>query len=246
MNAKAYYKLTYGLYIISSKSGDKMNAYIANTAFQVTANPPQITISCHKDNLSSSIIKESGLFAVSVLKQNVEAGLIGTFGYKSGKNIDKFDGVEYKTGSTGIPIVTEDCVAWFECKVMQTMDVGSHILFVGEVVDNDLLVENEEPLTYAWYQTVKKGKAPKNAPTYQKPDAVSDAQKEKADGQFKKYQCLICDHIYDEAEGDADTGIAPGTRFEDLPDDWVCPTCGAEKADFEEMKQSLTVGWLDC
>jgi len=236
MNSKAYYKLTYGLYIISSKSGDKMNGYIANTAFQVTASPPQIAISCHKDNLSSSIIKESGLFAISVLKQDVAAALIGTFGFKSGKNIEKFEEVKYTTGVTGVPIVTEDCVAWFECKVVQTIDVGSHMLFIGEVVDNDLLDEDQEPLTYAWYQTVKKGKAHKNAPTYQKPDAVSDASVEKADGQFKKYQCLVCDHIYDEAEGDADTGITPGTRFEDLPDDWVCPTCGAEKADFEEMK----------
>lgn len=236
MNIKAYYKLTYGLYIISSKSGEKMNGYIANTAFQVTASPPQIAISCHKDNLSSSIIKESGLFAISVLKQEAASALIGTFGFKSGKNIEKFEDVKYTTGVTGVPIVTEDCVAWFECKVVQTIDVGSHMLFIGEVVDNDLLDEDKEPLTYAWYQTVKKGKAPKNAPTYQKPDAISDAREEKADGQFKKYQCLVCDHIYDEAEGDKDTGIPPGTSFEDLPDDWVCPTCGAEKADFEEMK----------
>ncbi len=233
MNPKAYYKLTYGLYIISSKSGDKMNGYIANTAFQITADPPQIAISCHKDNLSSSIIKESGLFAVSVLKREAAAGLIGTFGFKSGKNIDKFEEVKYTTGVTGVPIVTEDCVAWFECKLVQTVDVGSHILFIGEVVDNGLLDENQEPLTYAWYQTVKNGKAPKNSPTYQKPLASKEPS---AKSGFKKYECLVCNHIYDEAEGDAETGIPPGTRFEDLPDDWVCPTCGAEKADFEEVK----------
>jgi len=233
MNPKAYYKLTYGLYIISSKSGDKMNGYIANTAFQITAEPPQIAISCHKDNLSSSIIKDSGLFAISVLKQDVATKLIGTFGFKSGKNIDKFDSVDYKTGSTGIPIVTTDCVAWFECKLVQTVDVGSHILFIGEVVDNGLLDENQEPLTYAWYQTVKNGKAPKNSPTYQKPKELKETDSK---SEFKKYECIVCNHIYDEAEGDAETGIPPGTRFEDLPDDWVCPTCGAEKADFEEVK----------
>ncbi|RLD40606.1 MAG: High molecular weight rubredoxin [Bacteroidetes bacterium] len=233
MNPKAYYKLTYGLYIISSKSGDKMNGYIANTAFQITAEPPQIAISCHKDNLSSSIIKDSGLFAISVLKQDVATKLIGTFGFKSGKNIDKFDSVDYKTGSTGIPIVTTDCVAWFECKLVQTVDVGSHILFIGEVVDNSLLDENQEPLTYTWYQTVKNGKAPKNSPTYQKPKELKETDSK---SEFKKYECIVCNHIYDEAEGDAETGIPPGTRFEDLPDDWVCPTCGAEKADFEEVK----------
>jgi len=232
MNPKSYYKLTYGLYIISSKSGDKMNGYIANTAFQVTADPPQIAVSCHKDNLSSSIIKESGLFSVSVLKQDVATKLIGTFGFKSGKNIDKFDNVSYKTGSTGVPIVTADCVAWFECKVVQTIDVGSHMLFIGEVLDNDLLDEKQEPLTYAWYQTVKNGKAPKNSPTYQKPEKLKETDSK---SEFKKYECIVCNHIYDEAEGDAETGIPPGTRFEDLPDDWVCPTCGAEKSDFEEL-----------
>ena len=210
-----------------------MNGYIANTAFQITAEPPQIAISCHKDNLSSSIIKDSGLFAISVLKQDVATKLIGTFGFKSGKNIDKFDSVDYKTGSTGIPIVTTDCVAWFECKLVQTVDVGSHILFIGEVVDNSLLDENQEPLTYAWYQTVKNGKAPKNSPTYQKPKELKETDSK---SEFKKYECIVCNHIYDEAEGDAETGIPPGTRFEDLPDDWVCPTCGAEKADFEEVK----------
>jgi flavin reductase (DIM6/NTAB) family NADH-FMN oxidoreductase RutF/rubredoxin len=233
MNPKVYYKLTYGLYIISSKSGNKMNGYIANTAFQVTADPPQIAISCHKDNLSSTIIQDSGLFAVSVLKQDVASRLIGTFGFKSGKDTNKFDSIAYKTGSTGIPIVTTDCVAWFECKLVKTVDLGSHLLFIGEVVDNDLLDEKQEPLTYAWYQTVKNGKAPKNAPTYQKPEV----QNEKPAGNgFKKYVCLVCSHVYDEAEGDADSGISPGTRFEDLPDEWVCPTCGAEKADFEEMQ----------
>jgi flavin reductase (DIM6/NTAB) family NADH-FMN oxidoreductase RutF/rubredoxin len=233
MNPKAFYKLTYGLYIISSKSADKMNGYIANTAFQVTADPPQMAISCHKDNLSSTIIKESGLFAVSVLKQDVASTLIGTFGFKSGRDIDKFEKLAYKTGQTGVPIVTTDCVAWFECKVVQTVDVDSHLLFVGEIVEGELIAEDQEPLTYAWYQKVKNGKAPKNAPTYQEPEVVKEMP---TDSGFKKYVCLVCSHVYDEAEGDADSGIPPGTRFEDLPDDWVCPTCGAEKADFEEME----------
>ena len=232
MNPKAFYQLTYGLYIISSKSGDKMNGYIANTAFQVTADPPQMAISCHKDNLSATIIKESGLFAVSVLKQQVASKLIGTFGFKSGRDIDKFDGLEYKGGSTGIPIAMTDCVAWFECKVVQTVDAGSHLLFIGEVVESELIDEKAEPLTYAWYQREKNGKAPKNSPTYQKPE---EEKVSTVDG-FKKYVCLVCSHVYDEAEGDADSGIPPGTRFKDLPDDWVCPTCGAEKADFEEME----------
>lgn len=234
MNPKAFYKLSYGLYIISSKKDDKLNGYVANTAFQVTADPPQMAISCHKDNLSSEYIKHSGVFSVSVLNQNATKGLLGKFGFNSGKQINKFEGTDFKTGASGAPIVLSDTIAWFDCKVVQTVDVGSHILFVGEIVDVGLLDESQEPLTYAWYQQEKNGKAPKNAPTYQKPDSA-EAKVHVSGGKFKKYQCIVCGHIYDEEEGDPDSGIVPGTKFDDLPDDWVCPTCGAEKEDFEEI-----------
>lgn len=234
MNPRAFYKLSYGLYIISSRKDDKLNGYVANTAFQVTAEPPQMAISCHKDNLSSAYIKQSGVFSVSVLNQDATKGLVGKFGFNSGKETNKFEGVDYKIGKTGAPIVLSDTIAWFDCKVVQTVDVGSHILFVGEIVDVALLDETQEPLTYSWYQQEKNGKAPKNAPTYQKPDSV-EKKETTADSQFKQYQCIVCGHVYDEAEGDPDSDILPGTKFADLPDDWVCPTCGAEKEDFEEM-----------
>ncbi len=235
MNPKAFFKLSYGLHLIRSRRGDKRNGYVANTAFQVTAEPPQIAISCHKDNLSSKIIQQSGVFSISILNQKATNGLLGKFGYKSGKEIDKFNDVEYKIGTSGAPIVLSDTIAWFDCKVVQTLDVGSHTLFIGEIVDGELLEEDEDPLTYEWYHKVKNGKAPKNAPTYQKPESTKAVNEEADAGQFKKYVCIVCGHIYDEAEGDPDSNIPSGTKFEDLPDDWVCPTCGAEKEDFEEM-----------
>lgn len=234
MNPKAFYKLSYGLYVISSKKDEKLNGYVANTAFQVTADPPQMAISCHKDNLTAEFIKHSGVFSVSVLSQDATKGLLGKFGFNSGNDTNKFENIEYKIGVTAAPIVLSDTIAWFDCKVVQTLDVGSHILFVGEIVDGELLEESQEPLTYAWYQKEKNGKAPKNAPTYQKPEPTEE-KVPSSGGQFKKYQCIVCGHIYDEAAGDPESDIAPGTKFEDLPDDWVCPTCGAEKEDFEEI-----------
>jgi len=93
------------------------------------------------------------------------------------------------------------------------------------------LNSDEAPLTYDYYRNVKKGKAPKNAPTYIKPE--STAKSETSENMGPKYQCLVCDHIYDPIEGDPDGGIAPGTPFEDIPDNWICPVCGAEKSDFE-------------
>ena len=243
MNFEAFYSLSYGLYIVSSEADGKKNGYVANTVFQVTANPPQLAISCSKNNLSAEIIDKNGFFSVSVLNQKVSKNLLGRFGYKSGKEVDKFDGTATITGKTGIPIVTEDSIAWFECKVVQRMDVGSHILFIGEVLDGEMLDSKvKDPITYAFYRKVRNGLSPKNAPTYieksKKPVANDENVSEKpvaSDTSTQKWECLVCGHIYDPAEGDPDSGIAPGTPFEALPDDWVCPECGAEKAEFQPV-----------
>ncbi|OFY48112.1 MAG: High molecular weight rubredoxin [Bacteroidetes bacterium GWF2_41_31] len=236
MNTEAFFKLTYGLYIISTSSHGKMNGYVANTAFQVTAEPPQIAISCNKDNFTSHLIEESGLFSISVLEEQASPELIGLFGYKSGKDINKFENTPYIIGKTGVPIVTKECIAWFECKLINQTDVGSHIVFIGEIIDYGMFHETKEPLTYAYYRNVKKGKAPKNAPTYIKPEEPVVTETRSDSSRLQKYQCLVCDHIYDPAEGDPDSGIPPGTAFEDIPDDWMCPVCGAGKEDFEPLR----------
>jgi len=166
MNYEPFYRISYGLYIIASALQEKKNGYIANTVFQVTADPPQLAVSCNKNNLTSIIISQSGAFSVSILHKDVDPKLFGTFGFRTGKDIDKFAGVAYEMGSTGAPIVTESTVAWLECRVTHTVDLGSHILFVGKVEAQALLDADSEPLTYEHYRKVKKGKAPKNAPTY--------------------------------------------------------------------------------
>jgi rubredoxin len=117
--------------------------------------------------------------------------------------------------------------------VVQTVDVGTHMLFVGEVVDCGPTDSEEPPLTYAYYQDVKKGKSPKNAPTYLAPEPAESVIE--APAATDQYTCPLCGYIYDLAVGDPDGGIAPGTRFEDIPDDWVCPICGAAKADFAQQ-----------
>lgn len=243
MNIEAFYSLSYGLYIISAGSKRRKNGYVANTAFQVTAIPSQLAISCNKDNLSSQIITESGYFSLSVLKKDASTNIIGRFGYKSGKDIDKFEETQYFETKNDVPVVTEECIAWFECKVVQTVDVGSHILFIGEVLDGDYLVEEKEPLTYAYYREARHGLSPKNAPTYvdkQRLQKTVETKKEplpRTTGKsMQKWECSVCGHIYDPAEGDPDSGIVPGTTFEDLPDNWVCPVCGAEKSEFKPLK----------
>jgi flavin reductase (DIM6/NTAB) family NADH-FMN oxidoreductase RutF/rubredoxin len=238
MKIEPFFKFTYGLYIVSSQYYGKKNGYVANTVFQVTAEPPQLAVSCSKDNFSSDIIDKSGKFSVSILHTEAPKDVIGTFGYKSGKDFEKFEKVEYFNGKTDIPVVTEGCVAWFECEVVQKLDVGSHIVFIGKVVDTGFTDSNKPPMTYAYFRENRKGKAPKNAPTYV--DSLkTDKTTEETVGtkvsnvdENTKWECLVCGHIYDPAEGDPDSGIPPGTPFEQLPDDWVCPDCGAEKSEF--------------
>jgi flavin reductase (DIM6/NTAB) family NADH-FMN oxidoreductase RutF/rubredoxin len=243
-----FHRLTYGLYIVTSRKGQKLNGYIANTAFQVTSDPPQIAVSCHKDNLTTSYIKKSGVFAISVLGRDAGDELLQTFGYMSGDDIGKFKTIEYKNGITGAPIVLQDTIAYFECKVKGSYKAGSHIVFFGEVVDSEIIDAEKKPLTYDYYRDVKKAFAPKNAPTYVDPGmAASDpksmggplrlsADRDDKDVEHRKeYVCVVCGYTYDPAEGDPKNGIAPGTPFEEIPNDWVCPVCRAGKEYFKEM-----------
>jgi flavin reductase (DIM6/NTAB) family NADH-FMN oxidoreductase RutF/rubredoxin len=233
MNFESYFKISYGLYIVTTQAGNKKGGYIANTLFQVTATPPQFAISCNKDNYTAELIKQSGVFAFSVLSEKANPGLISNFGYKSGRDFDKFTGVNYFKGKTGIPIVTDSSVAWFECKVKQSYEVDTHIIFIGEVVEEGIIEEKGKSLTYSYYREVLKGYSPKNAPTYiekEKIEAISATIKQKEE----VWQCQLCHYEYEESKGDPISGITPGTSFLDLPDDWVCPICGATKSLFEK------------
>jgi flavin reductase (DIM6/NTAB) family NADH-FMN oxidoreductase RutF/rubredoxin len=230
MNPEIFYRISYGLYVVSSTDGKKGNGYVANTVFQVTSKPARFAVACNKENYTCGLISQSQAFAISILKQETKSELIGMFGYKSGRTTDKFASAQYCTGQTGVPILLEDTLAWLECKVVQTVDTGTHMLFVGEVIDGDMLNNSDLPLTYAYYHDVKKGKSPKNAPTYIEPEKIEAASITPVS--FGKYVCSSCGHVYDPTEGDPDAGIPAGTRFEDLPEDWVCPVCGAAKSEF--------------
>jgi flavin reductase (DIM6/NTAB) family NADH-FMN oxidoreductase RutF len=229
MNIEAYFKITYGLYVVSSVMAEKLNGYISNTVFQVTAEPARFAVVCSKDNHTAQMIRHSQVFSVSVLQKDTRVDIIGTFGYSSGKDTNKFAKFNFKKGRTGAPILLDDTLAWFECEVIQTVDAGTHLIFIGNVIDGDLLDPSGEPLTYAYYREVKKGKAPKNAPTY----IDNEKLKQQASAaSYNNYYCTACGYVYDPAVGDPEHGIPPGTRFEDLPENWVCPVCGAKKTDF--------------
>jgi len=246
MNYAAFHKLTYGLYIIATEHEGEKVGYIANTAFQITAEPSKIAISCNKDNYSVKKILDSKRFSLSVLSKEVDTSLIGKFGFMSGTEVDKFQGVETITAKTGAPVVVDSSVAWFDCKVLDWSDVGTHYLIIAEVIDGDVL-SSEEPLTYAYYHSKYKMRSPKNAPTYIAEEKLDDEPEpqfteEKAEEVVEEkesdktvYSCSICGFQYDPEEGDPSLGIPPGTSFEDLPDDWKCPICNAGKEYFKEV-----------
>ena len=235
---QSFSKITYGLYLVSTEHKGKINGYIANTVFQLTSEPARFAISCHKDNLSSEMITASGKFAFSILEKDVNQEIISRFGYKSGKGINKYEGVDYFISEMGNPIIKQGAIAYFECELEQTIDVGTHLLFVGLLKSNEIIA-NKEPLTYADYRNLRNGKAPKNAPTYIKPESeiMSEVEDKREINDLTKYECLVCGHIYDPAVGDEESGIPPGTPFSELPDDWICPDCGAEKAEFNPMDE---------
>jgi flavin reductase (DIM6/NTAB) family NADH-FMN oxidoreductase RutF/rubredoxin len=225
MNTRAFQKIGYGVYIICSKSGEKINGQIANTAFQVTSEPATIAISINKSNYTHEFIKSSKVFSVSILAKTAPMTLIGQFGFKCGRDVNKFEGINYKIGVTGAPIVLDQTVSYIEAKVVNEMDCGTHTIFLGEVVEGDVLADGE-PMTYAYYHEVKGGKSPKAAPTYVKEETSPTAEKQ------IRFVCNVCGYIYDPAKGDPDNGVAPGTSFEAIPDSWTCPICGASKKEF--------------
>ena len=165
MNLKVMRNCTYGLYVIGSQKGDRLNGQIANTVFQVTSEPPTIAVSINKQNLTHEFISESKVFTASILSQDTPLSFIGHFGFKSGREVDKLKDVNYKLGEAKAPIVLDHSLAYLEARIINQLDVGTHTIFIGEVVGADVLGEGE-PMTYAYYHQVKRGTTPKTAPSY--------------------------------------------------------------------------------
>jgi flavin reductase (DIM6/NTAB) family NADH-FMN oxidoreductase RutF/rubredoxin len=232
MNKNALQKISYGVYVITSHFEGKLNGQIANTVVQITSEPATVIVSLNKLNLTHELVTKSRVFGISILSEEAPMQFIGQFGFKSGRDTNKFEGVTYKTGVTSSPIVLDYTTSYIECEVMNSMDAGTHTIFLGRIVDADYV--SEAPvMTYAFYHMVKGGKSPKTAPTYI--EASQEIKQEKKEEiKMAKYKCSVCGYEYDPEQGDPDGGIAPGTAFEDIPDSWVCPICGASKSEFEK------------
>jgi len=226
MDPNVLHNIGYGMYIVSSNKGDLLNGQIANTVFQITNEPITVAISINKKNLTHEYIESSKRFSISILSQETPLSFMGRFGFKSGRVEDKFKGTKFIKLGSGCPVVLENALCYLEVKVINQFDCGTHTLFLGEMTDSKML-NTGKPMTYDYYHQVKRGTTPDTAPTFIKKEA--DQSK---GGSMQKYKCTVCGYIYDPAMGDPDGGVQPGTRFEDIPDSWVCPVCGAKKTEF--------------
>lgn len=215
MNFNAFRMISYGVYVVSTWDNGRPTGCIANCAMQITSDPATIAISINHDNYTNSCIEETGRFAISVLSETTDPAIIGTFGFQSGKNINKFDSCKHEVKGN-MPIITDGC-AYVTCEVINKMETDTHTVFLGKVIEADTL-EKSDPMTYSYYHKVIKGKSPKNAPTY-----IAN-ESEDSSATSAKYVCSICKYEYD--------GDIP---FEDLPDDYVCPICGKPKSVFKKI-----------
>ena len=159
------WQLSYGVYVVSSIRDGAYNGQIANTIFQVSADPPRIVASINRENFTHEFITESGLFAVSILDQETPFKFIGLFGFKCGRDVDKYAKSEYIIGRTGCPVITENALSYIEVRVVNSVEIGTHTLFIGEPQYAEIL-KNGTPMTYKYYHEVIKGKTPEKAATY--------------------------------------------------------------------------------
>lgn len=181
MNKKAMYNLSYGLFVLTTTLGSRSQGCIINTAMQVTTNPNRITITVNKQNLTHDVLVHTKEFNISVISEDAKFSLFKHFGFQSGRDTDKFEGYAHsKTSANGMPYITQGTNAYISGKVIDTVDLGTHTMFIADVTDGEILSDTASA-TYSYYQKNIKPKP------------------EETENQKKGYRCKICGYVY---EGD--------------------------------------------
>jgi ferric-chelate reductase [NAD(P)H] len=165
MTDNVLHKITYGMYIVSSVKGGRFNGQVANTVFQITDLPPMIAVCINRQNLTREFIASSGRLVISILNEETPMNFIGKFGFKSGKDTDKFNDTAFKVLPSGCPAVLDNCIGYIEAVVKRSQENGVHTLFACEVSGSEFIASGN-PMTYEYYHRVKKGLTPKTAPTF--------------------------------------------------------------------------------
>lgn len=184
MNQAAMFQLSYGLFVLSAKNGQKANACIVNTVQQVTTTPNRITVAVNKGNYTHDLILETGEFNVSILSEETPFEVFQRFGFQSGRDTDKFADCDYYTKSeNGLVYLSKYANAYISAKVAATYDLGTHTLFIADVTDAEVL-SKVPSVTYTYYhQNIKP-----------KPEQTK----------AKGWRCKICGYIYEGEDLPAD------------------------------------------
>lgn len=205
MDKKAMYKLSYGLFVLTARDGEKDNGCIINTAIQAASEPNQLSICVNKANYTHDMIERTGKFTVSVLSEQADFELFKHFGFQSGRDVDKFTNFTgCARGADGLYYITEGTNTYISVTVDKTVDLGSHTMFIGEITDMAVLSDTPST-TYEYYQNHIKPK----------PQAVG-----KTDEGQTVWRCRICGYEY---------------VGEEIPDDFICPICKHPASDFEKI-----------
>ena len=258
MDKKAMYKISYGLFVVTAALDGRDNGCITNTLAQVTSEPNRVSVTVNKSNFTHDMIVKSGSFTASVISTGADFGLFKHFGFQSGRDVDKFAGyTACRRSENGEMIVTEGTNAYISAKVCQTVDLGTHTMFIADVTDMEVL-DSAPSATYEYYQSNIKPK----------PEAVGKTE----DGQTV-WRCVICGYEYvgEELPEDFICPICkhPASDFEkvtgakeeavpvgktedgqtvwrctecgyenigdELPEDFECPLCGVPASEFEKV-----------
>ncbi len=174
---EAFFKLSYGLFVVTCKNDNKDNGCVLNTVMQITDNPKRVMLAVNKENYTSNMIAESEVFNISILSESAPMSLFENFGFKSGRDTDKFSNIDFKSrSSNGLFYLTEYSNAFISAKVIKVIDCGTHLAFLGEVTESKLL-NQDSSMTYQYYfDNVKP-----------KPEAKSK----------KGFVCKICGYVYE-------------------------------------------------
>ncbi len=187
MDKKAMYKLSYGLFVLTSAADGRDSGCIINTAQQVTSEPNRISIAVNKSNFTHDLVKKSGKFNISIISEAAEFELFKHFGFQSGREVDKFAGyADCKRSANGLYYVTAGINSYISATVEQEVDLGSHTLFIASVDDMEVLADTPSA-TYAYYQSSIK------------PQPAKDVQTGKT-----VWRCTVCGYVYEGEELPAD------------------------------------------
>ena len=206
MDTKAMFKLTYGLFVLTTESEGRINGCITNTAIQVANDPTRIGLAVNKANFTEGLIQASRKFNISIIAEDADFALFKHFGFQSGRDVDKFaDFTDCRMMENGVPIITKGTNAYMTCTVTETHDLGSHTFFVATIEDMGVLADTDS-CSYTYYQNNIKPK----------PEKPAEAKSGKV-----VWRCTVCGYEY---EGDP------------IPEDFICPLCKHPASVFERVE----------